>query len=110
MDNPHATLIAIMADWARWMARNSYGRGYPSQSIGISSGYVSSTFDDMLEGAHDYEMQAINAAIDDLPATYKKAIHNRYLETKYYIEHYMYVLAKAHDDLYSKCKAKGLHV
>jgi hypothetical protein len=106
----NANLLGILHDWARWMRWDSYGEGYPKSATGFLSGGASASFDDLMGNADQYEMWAFNAAVDDLPHDYRKAVHNQHLQTKYYIPQFGQTLTLAYDALYLACRRKGLNV
>jgi hypothetical protein len=57
--------------WRRWMTQSSSHLGYPSKSIGISSGGVN-CWDDISEQCDSYTIEVVDAAISSLILSKRK--------------------------------------
>lgn len=71
-------LKVILEDWANWSKGYRQNIGWPSRAVGFESGYVSSTFDDMMDGVEKRINECVDSAINDLDAGHKAAIHRCY--------------------------------
>ena len=72
------------------MRHDNHKLGYPSKSIGMSSGGASGSFDDMYNEVEDDNVRTVDAVIHSLPKDQREAIYARYLKTKkpmYYEKH-----------------------
>lgn len=101
--------IGLLLDWADWQKGYSLKLGYPGRSAGISSGYVSQTFDEMCESADGERNRIVDSCVDELhPAPLKAAILKRYLKLTVEIRDYEHSLSEAHDVLMVAFKKKGV--
>jgi len=77
-------LLQLLDDWSKWMRHDNHKLGYPSKSIGLSSGGSSNadTFDYMIEDLDNDNVRTIDALIHSLPIEEQNAIYARYLHTK----------------------------
>jgi len=77
-------LLSIMDDWALWMKSDNHKLGYPSKSIGMSSGgeSTSDVFEDMCTAQDMSNVRTIHAIIHSLEKEQQKAIYARYLDAK----------------------------
>ena len=66
------------------MRSDNHKLGYPSKSLGMSSGGESSydAFDEMYEDVESDNIRTVDAVIHSLPKDQKDAIYARYLNTK----------------------------
>ena len=66
------------------MRSDNHKLGYPSKSIGMSSGGESSydAFDEMYEDVEADNVRTVDAVIHSLPKDQQEAIYARYLKTK----------------------------
>jgi len=66
------------------MRSDNHKLGYPSKSIGMSSGGESSydAFDEMYDEVEDDNVRTVDAVIHSLPKEQQEAIYARYLKTK----------------------------
>lgn len=103
-------LIADLEDWARWSMCYRLRIGFPSRSIGLSSGFASQTFDEMCEQADSTRCRVLDTMIDDLSPAQRQAIHRRYLHAVYRFprENYAEMLAQAHEELLKGGAGRGL--
>lgn len=104
-------LKVLMEDWATWCSGYRMKTGWPSRSIGMESGYVSSTFDDMMEGVEQEMMRSIDTAVDDLEPVYKAAVYRCYgLASVFRFPrgNYNDVVLLAHDELLLTLPRKGI--
>ena len=104
-------LVMLLKDWAHWMDGYQLKIGYPRKSLGIESGYVSSSFDDMVDSVESEMFRLIESAIDDLPVAYKAAINRCYgLCTVFRFPRLNYedLLIAAHDELMKTLPKKGV--
>lgn len=119
MDNNDAkriidAVILELTDWARWMRKDTNTRhlGYPSRSLGMESGYISSTFDEMCETADLERVMVINSLVNDLVPAQRGAVEYKYLRTsmRFPRNNYMELLLQAHFEVYIGMKKKGLYI
>jgi hypothetical protein len=77
-------LLSIMQDWALWMKSDNHKLGYPSKSIGMSSGgeSTSEVFEDMCSAQDMSNIRTIDAIIHSLPKEQQNAIYAKYLGAK----------------------------
>jgi hypothetical protein len=77
-------LLSILADWALWMKSDNHKLGYPSKSIGMSSGgeSTSEVFEDMCSAQDMANIRTIDAIIHSLPKEQQDAIYARYLDAR----------------------------
>ena len=75
-------LLELLDKWKLYMRSDNHKLGYPSKSIGISSGGASGSFDDMYNEVEDDNIRTIDAVIHSLPKDQQEAIYARYLKTK----------------------------
>ncbi len=93
-------LLSIMDDWALWMKSDNHKLGYPSKSIGMSSGgeSTSDVFEDMCSAQDMTNVRTIHAIIHSLEKGQQDAIYARYLDAKKPLA-YPYKLELAFDNL-----------
>lgn len=93
-------LLELLTLWKYYMLNDKNTLGYPSRSIGLSSGGESSynAFDEMYETSENQNVKIIDAVIDSLDKEQRKAIYARYLGTKK-PEYYELKLEMAIDNL-----------
>ena len=104
-------LVVLMEDWANWQRGYSGIKGYPSHSIGLQSGYVSSTFEDMCDSVDNEVFRAIDAAVSDLVAGQAAAINKRYGVSavfRFPRGNYEELLIEAHQVLMTTLPKKGV--
>ena len=77
-------LLSILEDWALFMKSDNHRLGYPSKSIGMSSGgeSTSESFAEMCSAQDMSNIRTIDAIIHSLPKEQQDAIYARYLEAK----------------------------
>jgi len=77
-------LLSIMDDWALWMKSDNHKLGYPSKSIGLSSGgeSTSEVFEEMCSAQDMANIRTIDAIIHSLPKEQQNAIYAKYLGAK----------------------------
>lgn len=77
-------LQSILDDWALYMKSDNHKLGYPSKSLGMSSGGESTEdeFESMLSAMDLTNVRIIDAIIHDLPKQQSEAIYARYLGAK----------------------------
>jgi hypothetical protein len=77
-------LLSILEDWALWMKSDNHKLGYPSKSIGMSSGgeSTSEVFEDMCSAQDMSNIRTIDAIIHSLPKEQQNAIYAKYLGAK----------------------------
>jgi hypothetical protein len=77
-------LLSIMEDWALWMKSDNHRLGYPSKSIGMSSGgeSTSESFSEMCSAQDMSNIRTIDAIIHSLDKTQQDAIYAKYLGAK----------------------------
>ena len=93
-------LLSIMQDWSLWMKSDNHKLGYPSKSIGLSSGgeSTSEVFEEMCSAQDMANIRTIDAIIHSLPKEQQDAIYARYLDAKKPLV-YPYKLELAFDNL-----------
>ena len=75
-------LLELLDKWKLYMRSDNHRLGYPSRSIGISSGGASGSFDDMYDEVEDDNVRTVDAVIHSLPKDQQQAVYARYLNTK----------------------------
>jgi hypothetical protein len=77
-------LLSIIEDWARWMKSDNHKLGYPSKSIGMSSGgeSTSEVFEEMCSAQDMSNVRTIDAIIHSLDSSQQQAIYAKYLGAK----------------------------
>jgi hypothetical protein len=77
-------LQSILSDWALYMKSDNHKLGYPSKSLGLSSGGESTSdeFENMLSAMDLSNVRIIDAIIHDLIPQQQDAIYARYLGAK----------------------------
>lgn len=109
----HGRVVHLLQDWARWQSKFPGVAGYGSKSVGICSGYVSKTFDDLIEESDEYVCKAVEAAVDDLSAYGRSAINKCYGVAKFFPfngVNYEDVLDMAHAKVRSGLIRRGIVV
>jgi hypothetical protein len=93
-------LMQILDDWALWMKSDNHRLGYPSKSIGLSSGGESTvdSFDEMINIQDLSNVHVVDSVIHSLPGEQQDAIYHRYLHSKKPLA-YEYKLDLAMDNL-----------
>lgn len=77
-------LLSIMDDWSVWMKSDNHKLGYPTKSIGMSSGGESTreSFSEMCSAQDMSNIRTIDAIIHSLPKEQQDAVYARYLKAK----------------------------
>lgn len=76
-------LLVILEDWKIWMKSDNHRLGYPSHSLGISTGGESSNvFEDMVDQSDNKNVQTINAIINSLPKEQRESVYHVWLQSK----------------------------
>ena len=93
-------LLSILEDWSLWMKSDNHRLGYPSKSIGMSSGgeSTSDAFEEMCSAQDMSNVRTIHAIIHSLEKRQQDAIYTRYLNAKPKIAHHWH-LEMAYDNL-----------
>jgi hypothetical protein len=93
-------LLSIIEDWARWMKSDNHKLGYPSKSIGMSSGgeSTSEVFEEMCSAQDMSNVRTIDAIIHSLDSSQQQAIYAKYLGAKPPLAFY-WQLEMAYDNL-----------
>jgi hypothetical protein len=93
-------LLSILEDWARWMKSDNHKLGYPSKSIGMSSGgeSTSEVFEEMCSAQDMSNVRTIDAIIHSLDSSQQQAIYAKYLGAKPPLAFY-WQLEMAYDNL-----------
>jgi len=93
-------LLSIIEDWARWMKSDNHKLGYPSKSVGLSSGgeSTSEAFQDMCSAQDMSNIRTIHAIIHSLEKGQQDAIYAKYLGAKPPLAYY-WQLDMAYDNL-----------
>ena len=93
-------LLSILEDWALWMKSDNHRLGYPSKSIGMSSGgeSTSDTFEEMCSAQDMSNVRTIHAIVHSLEQGQQDAIYAKYLGAKPPLAFYLQ-LDMAYDNL-----------
>ena len=93
-------LLSILEDWALWMKSDNHKLGYPSKSIGMSSGgeSTSEVFEEMCSAQDMSNIRTIHAIIHSLEQGQQEAIYTKYLGAKPPLA-YAWQLDMAYDNL-----------
>jgi hypothetical protein len=93
-------LLSILDDWALWMKSDNHKLGYPSKSIGMSSGgeSTSDAFEEMCSAQDMSNVRTLHAIIHSLEKPQQDAIYTKYLGAKPKIAYYWH-LEMAYDNL-----------
>ena len=93
-------LLSILEDWSLWMRHDSHKLGYPSKSIGMSSGgeSTSEVFEEMCSAQDMSNIRTIHAIIHSLEQGQQDAIYAKYLGAKPPLA-YPWQLDMAYDNL-----------
>ena len=93
-------LLSITEDWARWMKSDNHKLGYPSKSVGLSSGgeSTSEAFEDMCSAQDMSNIRTLHAIIHSLEKGQQEAIYAKYLGSKPPLAYY-WQLDMAYDNL-----------
>jgi hypothetical protein len=77
-------LLSILEDWSLWMKHDTHKLGYPSKSIGMSSGgeSTSEVFEEMCSAQDMSNVRTIHAIIHSLEQGQQDAIYAKYLGAK----------------------------
>jgi hypothetical protein len=77
-------LLSILEDWSLWMKHDTHKLGYPSKSIGMSSGgeSTSEVFEEMCSAQDMSNIRTIHAIIHSLEQGQQEAIYAKYLGAK----------------------------
>lgn len=105
------SIILELTDWAKWQKGYSLKLGFPSKSVGLESGYVSHTFDELCEQADHSRMQIVDCAVNDLESPAQKAaIHHRYLGTvvRFPRNNLPHLLLEAHLEIMKNMRKRGI--
>lgn len=106
-------VIVELEDWARWMHGYRMKLGFPSKSVGLESGYVSQTFEDMCDKEDSKRMIVVDCAVNDLESpTLKAAIHHRYLGTviRFPRNNLPELLLEAHIAVHRNLRKRGIDI
>jgi len=93
-------LLSILEDWALWMKSDNHKLGYPSKSIGMSSGgeSTSEAFEEMCSAQDMSNIRTIHAIVHSLEQGQQEAIYAKYLGAKPPLAFY-WQLDMAYDNL-----------
>ena len=93
-------LLSILEDWALWMKTDNHKLGYPSKSIGMSSGgeSTSQSFEEMCSSQDMSNVRTIHAIVHSLEQGQQEAIYAKYLGAKPPLAFY-WQLDMAYDNL-----------
>jgi len=110
IDRRMPVLIAILEDWAHWTSSLRIDLGYPNRAAGFSTGGGVYDGDESYTEMERQRMQSVDAAVSDLPAADRCAIHRRYLMSVYRFprDPYEIVLQRAHESLMILLPRKGV--
>ena len=74
-------LLAILDDWKLYMKSSSNRLGYPTQSLGMSSGGESTSdeFEHMVNAMDKSNVRTLSAIIDSLEYGQREALYAKYL-------------------------------
>ena len=109
----YGRLVILLEDWADWQRGYSGIKGYASHTPGCHSGYVSKSFDDLIDEVHNDVCRLVGYAVDDLPAGQQAAINKRYgiaAVFRFPRGNYEQLLLEAHQTLMMTLPKKGVVV
>lgn len=73
-----------LAIWRAWQRRGDIHIGYPTRSLGLSSGYASKSFDEFCEELDSSIAHAMDAIIEhELSPVQRAAVYHKYLHAVY---------------------------
>lgn len=77
-------LLEILDGWALWMQKSNHKLGFPSKSIGLSSGGVSTedSFNDLIAIQDSNNIRILDTIIHNLPKEQQDALYHNYLNAK----------------------------
>jgi hypothetical protein len=106
-------LVMLLTDWADWMKGYRMRIGWPARSVGMESGYVSKSFDDMADDADAEMYRLIDTAVEDLEAGPKAALYKRYgvaAVFRFPRGNYETLLIESHEQLLTTLPKKGVAI
>lgn len=100
-------LLQIIEDWSIWMKKPAHKLGFPSKSLVMMSGGVSTSdsFDELILAQDINNIKIIDTLIHGLPVDQQEAIFCRYLSCKKPFA-YEYKLEMAIDNLLTMASRK----
>lgn len=106
-------LVFVMMEWAEWHRKDVGVEGYPEASSGISSGYVSATFDDMCEEADAWRAMVVDTCVDELLPAQRAAIMRKYGISgvfRFPRDNFAEMVVLAHENLMIALPKKGIAI
>lgn len=81
-----------LSQWVKWMRKGRYGKGYPTKTPGLSGGWATKTFEEMVESTDDRCAAITDAVIRDLSPAEQSAIHAVHLAAVYTLREPIHVV------------------
>lgn len=106
-------LVFVLMEWAEWHRKDSGVIGYPPSSCGISSGYVSATFDDMCDEADEWRARVVDTCVDELLPAQRAAIMRKYGIAgvfRFPRDNFAEMVVLAHENLMIALPKKGIAI
>jgi hypothetical protein len=73
----------LLKEWARSLKHEGNSKlGFPSRSLGMSTGGNSTSFDEMYDSMQSDHIRTIQAIIDSLPERQQNAVYHKYTGSK----------------------------
>lgn len=73
----------LLKEWARSLKHEGSSKlGFPSRSLGMSTGGNSTSFDEMYDSMQNDHIRTIQAIIDSLPERQQNAVYHKYTGSK----------------------------
>jgi hypothetical protein len=111
MQNDFPAVERWLALWADWMRGETVGRGYPSRSVGLSTGGASEEFDSLCDRAEWRCCPLIDAAIREMPLVAQAAISHYWLASVFRLRSDPAAIYAAHiAELERRLRAHGVVV
>ena len=73
----------LLKEWAKSLKHEGSSKlGFPSRSLGMSTGGNSTSFDEMYDSMQNDHIRTIQAIIDSLPERQQNAVYHKYTGSK----------------------------
>ena len=77
-------MMQLLSEWQHYMTYSSNKLGYPSKSLGVSTGVGNSNFDEMCDNLDVANSRHLDVIIDGLPLLQKQAVHYKHEIIKFW--------------------------
>ncbi len=95
-------------NWARVSRMGNANLGYPKKAIMLAGGGGYKTADDFCADNDRHAAEVMDTLIHDLISPHRQAVYNRWLDCKYPLMEYEYLLMQAYDILRAGMRKRGL--